>query len=264
MFSLFTLVLVLQTILHQPIWCKFEELAAASAVPSGNQPLKYLEDVDTTLSLCPGSSGKRYQVDRNFVPGNNRNDIWLKLNVRNRRDPQTFEFFPAQPEKSLRDINNSPRMTTLAKNIHHQKERYRMGVNEDVVLSLGRAPPHQSLRGFKRPPPDIGFSGYVPADKIHIKLEPDQGSDVEKEAKRPPLHMLLNNIELKEPKIETVSIEEGPQVINQWNPFKGIESEHGKNRNGQYKNLEAHQTSRFPENEQDHPQISDQVSTTDC
>ncbi|EGG12402.1 uncharacterized protein MELLADRAFT_101738 [Melampsora larici-populina 98AG31] len=267
MFPLFTLILVSQSILPQPIWCRFEELATASTASSQYIPQKDLEDVETTLSLYPGSAGKRYPEARRFLGRKNGQNSWLKLYEGDSREPHSFEFFPLYPEKSLRgnyniDIHNSPGTIKLGKHINHQEDQFAIGAKEDLVLSLGITPQSKESQGFKRPlPPNDGHSNYLPVDKMHFKLGPNQELESEKEANRYKVHIQQNKSELKKPKLEAVSVENDPMVISQWDSYTGIDS-HGDG-NTHYNTFEAPHTSIFPGNEPNHPEFSDQGSTTD-
>ncbi|EGG12403.1 uncharacterized protein MELLADRAFT_59028 [Melampsora larici-populina 98AG31] len=208
----------------------FEELATASTTSSQYIPQKYLEDVDTTLSLYPGSAGKRYPEAKRFLGRKNGQNSWLKLYEGDSREPHSFEFFPLYPEKSLRgnyniDIHNSPGTIKLGKHINHQEDQFAIGAKEDLVLSLGITPQSKELQGFKRPlPPNDGHSNYLPVDKIHFKLGLNQELESEKEANRYKVHIQKNNSGLKKPKLEAIAVENDPMVISQWDSYTGIDS----------------------------------------
>ncbi|KAH9823267.1 hypothetical protein DFH28DRAFT_880348 [Melampsora americana] len=254
MYSLLTFILVSQAFLLQPICCNFKELATASTASSKYPCPRKFGEVDTTLSLSPGSDIKKYPGARRFVTRKQKPNSWLKLYEGSRKPPETIELFPLHTEGLGGKVNDfldtSPQMIKAHETLHHKKDKSVMGSNEDVILRLGRTSEHLSSS-------EAFHSNFLPADHMSIKREADVELEIEKEVNGNPVHIHQTNHVIKKPKTESVSMGD-----NSWSISQGSTLSPGVY-DAQYNDLRAQHMSRLPGNEQDGPEISDHVSTTE-
>ncbi|EGG12404.1 uncharacterized protein MELLADRAFT_101737 [Melampsora larici-populina 98AG31] len=141
MFSILTTTLVSLAILHQRILCTFEELEDSLIASSEYATPNNIPEIDTSLSLIPGSSSKKYPVNRESFTRQDGQHDWFELNEEKRKDLQTLQLIPLHTENLLQEtnniVNNFPGMHTSTKNLNDQQGKTLIGANEDVVLSLG-------------------------------------------------------------------------------------------------------------------------------
>ncbi|EGG11932.1 uncharacterized protein MELLADRAFT_101750 [Melampsora larici-populina 98AG31] len=146
MFSILKFILVSQAIFAQPISCTIEDIPKAFTTSSEHDFPNNMQEVDTTLSLIPGSSGQRHIKDYKFGARHHGKTKCLKSNEKKKTELHTLELFPLDTKRLSEEGNNipknSPGRLKPSTSIHDQIHKEVMGANEDVELSLGN-PQHQ-------------------------------------------------------------------------------------------------------------------------